>query len=88
MAIDTEYFDFWSILRNELIGDTWLTIFIITIFFLFLTVKFKMPFELQFLFLILVLAMLYSQTLIILLWLAIVMAVGLIFYWMVSKALS
>ena len=89
MAIEeSQIFDFWGIIRNEIIGDTWLTIFIFSIAIIFITVKMKMPFELQMIFLVLILAALFSKTLIITIWIFTVMAVGLIAYWFISKAIQ
>ncbi len=88
MAIEaSEIFDFWGIISNEIIGDTWLTVFIFTIAIIFLTIKFKMPFELQIMFLVLILAALFSETLMLIIWVFVVLIVGLITYWLISKAL-
>ena len=90
MAIieSSRIFDFWGILSNTIIGDTWLTIFIFTIAILFLTIKFKMPFELQIMFLVLVLAALFSKTLLLIIWVFTVLIVGMIAYWLISKIVS
>ena len=89
MAIEeSEIFNFWGIVSNELIGDVWLTIFLFTIGIIFITIKLKMPFELQMIFLILILAALYSITLIPLIWVFVVLIVGIIFYWFISKAIQ
>ncbi len=83
-----QIFDLWNILSNEIIGDVWLTVFVFTAFIIYLTIKFKMPFELQIMFIILILAALYSQTLMAIIWVFIVLIAGLIFYWTVSKLLN
>ena len=89
MAIEaSEIFDFWGIISNEIIGDTWLTVFIFTIAIIFLTIKFKMPFELQIMFLVLVLAALFSKTLLLIIWVFTVLIVGMIAYWFISKAIQ
>ena len=88
MVEASEIFDIWGIVSNELIGDVWLTIFIFTIFIIFLTISLKMPFELQMIFIVMILAALFSQTLMIIIWVFIVLFVGIIAYWNVSKALQ
>ncbi len=89
MAIgESQIFNLWGIISNELIGDTWLTIFIFLIVIIFITIKTKMPFELQMIFLVLTLSALFSKTLIITIWIFTVMAVGLIAYWFISKAIQ
>lgn len=89
MAIDeSRIFDFWGIISNEIIGDTWLTIFIFTIFIIFITIKLKMPFELQIIFLVLILSALFSKTLLFIIWVFVVLIVGLIAYWQISKAIQ
>ena len=87
MVAEDQVFNFWSILSNELIGDVWLTIFILTAFIIFLTIRLKMPLELQILFTVLILAALFSKTLILIIWVFIVLIVGVLFYWMLSKAM-
>ena len=89
MAIaESEIFNFWGIVSNELIGDVWLTIFIFLIVIIAITIRLKMPFELQMMFLVLILAALFSKTLLMIIWVFTVLVVGMIAYWFISKAIS
>ena len=89
MAIEpNEIFDFWGILSNDIIGDVWLTIFLFTIGIIFMTIKFKMPFELQLIFIVLILAALFSQTLLLIIWVFVVLIVGGIAYWLISQMMK
>ncbi len=89
MAIEeSQVFDFWGIISNEIIGDTWLTIFIFAIAITFITIKFKMPLELQIIFMVLILAALFSKTLLLIIWVFTVLIVGAIAYWFISKAMQ
>lgn len=89
MAIDASgVFDIWGIISNEIIGDTWLTIFLFIIAIIFLTIRFKMPFELQIMFLVLILAALFTETLMFIIWVFIVFIVGSISYWLISKLVT
>ena len=89
MAIEeSEIFDFWGILSNEIIGDTWLTIFLFAIAIIFMTLKFKMPLELQIIFLVLVLAALFAKTLLLIIWVFTVLVVGVIAYWFIGNAMQ
>ena len=89
MAIQPdEIFDFWGILSNEIIGDTWLTIFLFVIGIIFIVIGFKMPFESQLIFIVLILAALFSQTLLIIIWIFVVLIVGGIAYWFISQMMK
>lgn len=81
-------FDVWSIVSNEIIGDVWLTVFIFAIGIILGTVRLKMPFELQFIFLVLMLAAMFSKTLMLIIWVFTVLAVGLVAYWALSKIMG
>ncbi len=85
---EAEIFNFWGIISNEIIGDVWLTIFIFIIAVILMTAKFKMPFEIQIMFLVLILAALFSKTLLMIIWIFTVLIVGLIAYWLISKAIQ
>ncbi len=85
---ESEIFDFWGIISNVLIGDVWLTIFLFSIGIIFMTIKFKMPVELQIIFLVMILAALFSQTLLLIIWVFTVLIVGAIAYWFISKAMG
>ena len=88
MVEPDQIFDFWGILSNEIIGDVWLTIFLFTIGIIFMTIQFKMPFELQLIFIILILAALFSQTLLLIIWVFVVLIVGGIAYWLISQMMK
>lgn len=88
MVLENEVFDFWGIISNEVIGDLWLTIFLFIIAIIYATVLMKMPTEVQILFIILILAALFSQTLLLIIWVFVVMVVGLIFYWFLARAIG
>lgn len=87
MIAANRIFDFWGILNNEIIGDVWLTIFLIAGLVIYLTIKLKMPLQLQIIFIILILSALFSQTLIIIIWIYIVLMAAAMFYWMLSKSI-
>ena len=89
MAVaESEIFNFWGIISNEIIGDVWLTIFIFAIGIILITIRLKMPFELQLIFLVLILAALFSQTLLMIIWVFVVLLTGGLFYLAVTKAME
>ena len=86
MAFDqTQFFDLYHILVNELFGDVWLAIIGFLILILFLSIRYKMPFEVTIMFTLLFLAIMFAQTFIYILWVFLVLIVGLLFYYTMSK---
>jgi len=83
-----EIFDFWCWTSNEIIGDVWLAVFVYALVLMYCVVKLKMPKELQMMFLILLFAALFSKTLLLIIWVFLVLTVGVIFYWGISKKLG
>ena len=88
MVSESEVFDFWGIISNEIVGDVWLTIFLFTIAIIYMTIRFKMPFELQLIFIVMILTALFSQTLLIIIWTFTVLIVGSIAYYAASKLMT
>lgn len=82
----TEFFDLYDIFVNELIGDVLLTIIVALVVVFILSIKCKMPLEMSILFGLLLLAIFYIETQIIIIWVFVVLAVGLMFYYVIDKA--
>ncbi len=86
MVISTDNFlDLYDIWVNELVGDVWLFIFLGLIVIWYLAIKSKMSTEVSFLFAILFLSAMFAKTGLTVLWVFIVLAVGMIFYYKLSK---
>lgn len=88
MINPSNFFDLYDIFVNELIGDVWLAIILGLIVIWILTIKAKMPFELSLLFGVLFLAIFFAETNFLIIWVFIVLLIGGLFYWMVSKAMD
>ena len=83
----TNYFDLYDVFVNELIGDVILTIIIALIIIWVISVKSKMPLEMAILFGMLLLAVFFAETQILIIWVFIVLMVGLMFYYVINKAI-
>ena len=90
MAIDStnEILDIWQLFVNEIIGDPILAIILFLIISVFASIKANLPFELTLMFGILTLAAMFSQSLIMTLWVFILLLVGLMFYLAVAKLME
>ena len=86
MINQSNFFDLYDIFVNELIGDVILAIIVSLIVIWFLTIKARMPFQLSILFGILLLAIFFAETNILIIWVFIVLSVGTMFYYLMSKA--
>lgn len=86
---ESQLFDIWNVVANELIGDTWITVFIIVLAVIFITIKYKMPFEVQSLFIVLALSMVFSEALSLeIIWLFLVLYVLTLSYWYYAKTIE
>lgn len=89
MPLDqTQYFDLYQVVVNEIIGDVLLAVIIGLVVIVFLSIKKKMPYELSILFAMLWLVVIFSETNLIIIWTFVVLGVGLMFYFAVSKAIE
>lgn len=88
MVETNNYLDFYDVFVNELIGDVMLTIIIALVLVWFLSIKNKIPFELSILFGLLILAIFYAGTGYRTIWVFVVLAVGLLYYYAVNKAMK
>lgn len=88
MVAEDEIFNIWNIVSNKIIGDVWLTVFLAVAVIIFLSIRFKFPLEIQIMFIILILAAVFSQALLMIIWVFLVLLVGLIFYWNINKSVS
>ena len=88
MVDQSNFFDLYDIFVNELIGDLWLAIIVSLVVLWYLTIKAKMPYQLSILFGILLLAIWFAETFIMIIWVFVVLAVGLLFYHGVNKILQ
>lgn len=87
MINDSNFFDLYDIFVNELVGDVILFIIIALIVVWYLSIKAKMPFQLSILFGLLLLAILFTETIILVIWVFVVLTVGLMFYYMINKVM-
>jgi len=87
MINDSNFFDLYDIFVNELVGDVILFIIIALIVVWYLSIKAKMPFQLSILFGLLLLAILFAETIILVIWVFVVLVVGLMFYYMINKVM-
>lgn len=81
------YLDLWDVLVNELFGGVWIFIFVGLAILFYVVMRARMPDELFIVFGSLFLIIIYATTeSLLILWIFIVLIVGLIFYYKVSKA--
>ena len=85
MINSTNYFDLYDVFVNELIGDVMLSIIIFLVVIWILSIKAKMPYQLSILFGILLLSIFFAETYILIIWVFVVLAVGLMFYYAINK---
>lgn len=83
----TDIFDLWDIFRNQLIGDTGLTIAIGLSIIVFFSLKRGIPWQALSLLVILYLSIMFEQTKIILIWAFVLLAVAYMFYNVIGKLL-
>jgi hypothetical protein len=88
MIDDSNIFDLYDIVINELIGDVMLSILVFLVVVWFLSIKAKMPYQLSILFGVLLLTIFFAETQILIIWVFVVLIVGLMFYYAVSKAMK
>ena len=85
MTTQENYLDFYNVFVNIIVGDIWLAIILGLIIIYFASLKFKMPMELSILFSMMWLVAIYSETFIIIIWTFIVLFVGTLFYYTISR---
>jgi len=86
MMINSDnYFDFWDIFRNELIGSTELFITIGAVIIILGMLKYKAPLEAQIITIILWFSIIFAKTYNILIWSTVLLTVGFIFYYSLRK---
>ena len=87
MINQSNFFDLYDVFVNELVGDVWLSIILGLIVIWYLTIRLRMPYQLTVLFGLLYLAIFFAETKIILIWVFIVLFIGTMFYYGVSKTM-
>lgn len=86
MALNTSnYFDLYNILVNEIVGDLTLFIILALLAILLYAIRYKIPGEVTLLMSVLLLGIIFAKTFMILIWVFIVLIVGFMFYWALSK---
>ena len=90
MTVYTEqYFNVYSILVNEVIGDIWLAIILALIILIIIgLIKFRMPVEVIAGFGLLTLIMFFTETLFLILWVFVVLVIAGLFYWGMAKLME
>jgi len=88
MLNQSQFFNIYDVFVNELIGDPWLAIIIGLILTVFITIKVKMPYQLTILFSFLYLAIFFAETKILIIWVFLVLFVGTMFYYGISKTMK
>lgn len=86
MINQTNVFDIYDIIVNELVGDVWLTIILGLILTLFIAIKAKMPLQVSIFFGMLWLVIMFAETNILIIWVYVVLFAGILFYYAISKA--
>jgi len=81
----SNYFNLYDIFVNELIGDVMLAIIFFLVVLWFMSIRAKMPYQLSILFGLLLLAIFFAETQILIIWVFVVLAVGLMFYYTINK---
>lgn len=85
MVTQGNYFDLWDVFVNELIGDVWLALFVGLIVILWISIKTKIPYQVSILYLVLWFGIGYAATFISVIWALLIMFIGLLFYFRMSK---
>lgn len=85
MVDQTAVFDIWDLFRNELIGDTVLFILLSALALLYLAKIADLDWRVTTLLMLLWFSILFSQTLIVTIWVFVVFISGLLFYNGISK---
>lgn len=90
MVDQTQYFDLYQVLVNELVGDVWLSILLAFVLIMFLTIKLKMSMQLAVVFGLLFLSIMFAEVQggFLIIWVFVVLFVGVLFYFTVSKAMG
>ena len=88
MVDSSQIFDVWYILSNYVIGDVWLTIVFMDLIILYSSVKLKLKFEVIIMMQILIMLALFTKTQLIIIYTLVVLIVGLISYWIMSKVIE
>ena len=81
----SNFLDLYDIWVNELVGNIWLFVFLGLILIWFLAARSKLTTEVSMLFAILFLAAIFARTGLTTLWVFIVLGVGAMFYYKISK---
>ena len=84
----SNYFDLYDVFVYELIGDVMLSIIIFLVLIWVLSIKAKMPYQLSILFGLLLLAIFFAETNILIIWVFVVLVVGLMFYYAITKLMK
>lgn len=84
----SNYFDVWDIFRNEIVGDTTLFIVLALILVIYYGLKYKMPYQVLLLLSLLLLSIMFEETRNIGMWAFILLIVGGIFYYTLSKVMN
>ncbi len=83
-----EIFDFWCWTSNEIVGDVALVVFLYPLVLLYACIKLKIPKKVQYLLLILIFSAIFTKTLMIIIWVYVVLSVGLVVYYGMSKIMG
>ena len=85
----TNYFDFYDIFVNELIGDIWLFILLGLIIIWFLTLKMNLPYQLLLLLGVLWIGIVFSTVFdtLILFWVFAILGIGVLWYYAINRSI-
>lgn len=88
MVNQANYLDLWDVFANELVGDPMLFIILSLIAVWYFSIKSKMPYQIPILLSLLLLAIFFAQLpQMLIIWVFVVLTVGLMFYYAISKAM-
>lgn len=89
MPFQDNYFDLWDILTNEIVGDVWLFLIVGLLIVIYFGIKSKIPHEVLGLLALIWLVVIFSgATQLLILWVFVVLMVGTMFYYAVSKVIG
>ncbi len=86
MINETNVFDIYDVVVNELVGDVWLTNILGLLVVLFVGIKSKIPYQVSILLGMLWLLIMFAETNILIIFVYVLLFIGTFFYYTISRA--
>ncbi len=86
MINETNVFDIYDVIVNELVGDVWLTVILGLLVVLIIAIKSNIPYQVSILFGLIWMIVMFSETNFMIIWVYVVLFAGTFFYYSLSRA--